>query len=178
MWKLHNYDEPRKKIEDHDGRVTDLVFSKDGRFLASACTDKKVRLWNVWNTNEKPRVIGTHGDRVNCVAFSPDGSILASCGDDKTVKLFKLQDPVFQTASIEGHEAPVLSVAFSPDGKKLISADDNGRIYVWITQTEELSDMVCRQVFQDLSENEWRDFVSKDLDYKKTCEKLRIKKDL
>jgi WD40 repeat protein len=58
-----------------------VAFSSDGRLLARACEDHKVRLWDVW-TGKEAGVLDGHRDHVSCVAFSPDGRRFATAGGD------------------------------------------------------------------------------------------------
>ena len=64
-----------------------LSFSPDGRTLAAACDDAKVRLWDPI-TGQVILVLDGHTQRVNAVAFSPDGSTLASASHDGAVRLW------------------------------------------------------------------------------------------
>jgi WD40 repeat protein len=63
---------------------TSVVFSPDGRLLATGGGDKSVRLWNVETARELRRFEG-HVDHVSHVDFSPDGAVLVSASSDGTV---------------------------------------------------------------------------------------------
>src|SRR4051812_27679580 len=54
----------------HDAGVNAVVFSPDGRLLASASRDRTVRLWDLGNGQEIRSYPG-HSDDVRAVAFSP-----------------------------------------------------------------------------------------------------------
>ena len=71
----------------HKYRITSVVFSPDGKTLASGSRDKTIKLWDVATGKEKDRFSG-HKDSVTSVAFSPDGKTLASGSEDKTIKLW------------------------------------------------------------------------------------------
>ncbi len=76
-------------LAGHSHVVTEVVFSPDGRTLATGSADKTVRLWNV-NDPANPTPLGQpltdHTDYVRAVAFSPDGRTLATGGHDETVR--------------------------------------------------------------------------------------------
>jgi WD40 repeat protein len=63
---------------------TSVVFSPDGRLLATGGGDKSVRLWDV-STAEEIRRFEGHADHVSHVDFSPDGTVLVSASTDGTV---------------------------------------------------------------------------------------------
>ncbi|HEY9651457.1 MAG TPA: hypothetical protein V6C95_12390, partial [Coleofasciculaceae cyanobacterium] len=69
-------------------QVTSISWSPDSQTLASASSDKLVRLWHRDGTLLK--TLKGHHDEVWSVSFSPDGQMLASASSDRTVILWNL----------------------------------------------------------------------------------------
>ena len=65
----------------HSNWVLDLAFDRDGTRLASAASDKTVRVWNAMAA-EKLGETRFHSERCWSVAYSDDGKWLASASDD------------------------------------------------------------------------------------------------
>ncbi|KNB13761.1 hypothetical protein FOXG_12465 [Fusarium oxysporum f. sp. lycopersici 4287] len=66
-----------------------MVFSKDGKLIASASPDKTAKIWNV-ATGEEERTLEGHMQSVSSVVFSKDGTLIASGSYDKTVKIWNV----------------------------------------------------------------------------------------
>jgi WD40 repeat protein len=109
-------------LTDHTGQVTDVVFSPDGRILASVGWGNTIHLWDV--------VTGTlqhtlnHSRSVQRVVFSPDGQTLASRDRSSTIRLWDVVTDTLQH-TLKDHTDRVTSIAFSPDGRILASAGNN-----------------------------------------------------
>ncbi len=124
------------RLEGHGERVISVVFSPDGKTLASASWDKTIKLWHR-DTGKLISTLEGHVDWVNSVVFSPDGKTLASASDDKTIKLWH-RDTGKLISTLEGHGESVNSVVFSPDGKTLASASADKTIKLWHRDTGKL----------------------------------------
>jgi len=112
-----------EEVSDRPGRtwpfVNTVVFSPDGKWIASAGYDGAVRVWNS-NNGEELHVLEGHKGRVYCVAYSRDGKRLASCASGE-VKVWEAETGKI-ILTFKGHTAQVHGVAFSPDGERIVSS--------------------------------------------------------
>jgi WD40 repeat protein len=69
-------------LKGHTADVTSVVFSPDGKRLASAARDDTVKVWDVQTGQELLTLLGRG------VVFSPDGHCLATNGSDDAVKIY------------------------------------------------------------------------------------------
>lgn len=112
-----------RTLRGHTKPVTDIAFSPDRKWLASASEDATLRVWEVATGKELHRVTEAHAFSVQGVAFSPDGKLLASAGWDATVRLW---DPgtghkLIALQASDFDQDIVYGVVFSPDGKRLVA---------------------------------------------------------
>src|SRR5262249_2936507 len=114
----------------HAGFVRSVVFSPDGKIVASMGDDHAIRLWEVSTGNEICTCPG-HSVAIYALAFSPDGQTLAAA-------CYGGEVPMWQVASGKeihrfrtGHGGEVVSVAFSPDGKMIAAGSPNKFAYLW-----------------------------------------------
>src|SRR5436309_7888395 len=125
--------------------VSQVVFSPDGKLLASACDDRMIRLWDVAAGRELRKLQGhagikgkgvERGQIVTSVAFSPDAKLLASAAaNEGTVRLWDVATGR-EVRTIKAHAGTVARVVFHPDGKKLATAGADGTVKLWAVPLE------------------------------------------
>jgi WD40 repeat protein len=123
---------PLAAIKAHDDLIYRIAFSPDGRTIASASQDSRVRLRDAQTLKELAS--WRHGDAVYGLAFSPDGTRLACACIDSTVRLLDVPT-LSEVAELRGHTDYVHAVAFSPDGTRLISGSGDYTVRVWDSLT-------------------------------------------
>jgi WD40 repeat protein len=113
-----------------------VVFSPDGRLLASGLEDARTQLWDS-TTGQQLRTLTPDATLwsemtgpVHAVVFSPDGRLLASAIGDETVRLWAPATGRHER-TLTGHARGIWGVAFSPDGRLLASGGDDGTVRLW-----------------------------------------------
>ncbi len=74
-------------LKGYKADIRSVIFSPDGKTLASGSEDGTIKLWDVAKAKELASYKG-HAAAVRSLAFSPDGKALASGSKDKTIKLW------------------------------------------------------------------------------------------
>jgi WD40 repeat protein len=104
--------------------------SPSGKRVASAGSDKKIRIFENSNLPSPGITIKSHTAAVRAVCWSKDEKFLVSGSDDKTVKFFKFKDGgATFLSSFLGHTNWVRSVDIKND--MIISGGDDRSLKVW-----------------------------------------------
>ncbi len=133
--------------EDSNASLYRLIFSQDGKYLASVFREESgvlrneeyqanaIQVWEIttgWEVG-RIRVPPKEGQRfaVASLAVSPDHRLVAfgMYGED-SVRLWEIATGT-ERAQLGGHRGVVTAVAFSPDGKCLASGGSDGSILLW-----------------------------------------------
>ena len=105
-----------------------VVFSPDGRRLASGDDDGKLKLWDA-QSGTLTGQLQEHAGKIWSVAFSPDGRLVASGGEDKTVKVWDVDKTGPRRTFLTG-SGTVYALAFDPTGRQVASGGENGTIKI------------------------------------------------
>jgi WD40 repeat protein len=99
--------------------VNAVQFSPNGKLIATAGDDGKVRLWSAFD-GRSLGIVADHFDSALSLAFSPNGSLLATGGANGSIHMIRVSDQstlytISETGFIEG-------LAFTHDGGTLGAA--------------------------------------------------------
>jgi WD40 repeat protein len=111
----------------HTDAVKGLVFSADGKMLASGDNAGAIRVWST-ETGKILTTFTPSPGRVSALAFSPDGRMMASSSSANQVILSEVstgrQRAVIDIEGKGAGQSGGCCVAFSPDGRTLACAAD------------------------------------------------------
>jgi len=132
----------------HSKEVNDVLVAPNNKCVASAGSDKVVRIWSF----PEYKLLGEckgHRRGVWCVAFSPTDQVLASASGDGAIRLWNLKD-YRAIRAFEGHTGPVLRVCFLSNGMQLMSSGNDGLLKLWQIRTAD-----CALTLDEHSSKVW-----------------------
>ena len=77
-----------EQLVGHTSKVNAIRFSSDNQFIATASSDKTVRLWNVKNLTDQPITLTDFDQWAVSLSFSPDNSKILVGTERNQVKVF------------------------------------------------------------------------------------------
>lgn len=119
-----------------------VVFSPDGKLLASAGADDALRLWNASTRTLVASPLTGHTSIIGALTFSHHGRLLASGSWDRTIRLWDVRTAQLSGAPLEGAAMPITGLTFSPDDRLLAVASIDGAVVIWNIMTRKLVGMV------------------------------------
>ena len=131
LWDITSDNEPITLQKGHgwpDHYV--LVFSPDGKMLASGSEYGTVQLWDA-TTGESLAIFTNHFSHIDALAFSPDSTTLASGSTDGTIQFWDIKTGNPLQKRITGHLSWLRDVTFYKDSSTIASVAYNGIITLW-----------------------------------------------
>jgi WD40 repeat protein len=128
----------RWAVNGHGDFATSVVFSPDGKTIASGSFDKTVKLWNV-ESGQLQKSLPQQG-KVYAVAFAPAGGVIA-VASQSAVELRSIDSNEVKQALVTDGVAAT-AVMFSHDGKLVAASDVGGKVTVWDAETGALKSVI------------------------------------
>ncbi len=126
-----------RPLSGHSGIIFDIVFSPDGRYLASASADGTAKIWR-WESGDLVQTIDFPGQVVS-VAFSADSQTFAMGGSigfpDAEIRTYTVDTWNYQRSLIEYWNIP--DINFSADGRLIVGGGTSRNVGVWDAVTGE-----------------------------------------
>lgn len=115
-------------LQGHQADVTSVVFSADGRRLATTSWDQTSRLWDAQSGDVLGLLTG-HESTVLGATFSPDGRFIVTASWDATARLYETNTG--DQIGLLTHDNAVRLADFSPDGARLLTVTDDAVAQMW-----------------------------------------------
>jgi WD40 repeat protein len=137
LWDFENLNGCAVLMPQHESMVACLVYTPDGKMLASGSYDRTIRLWDAAD-RRCLAVLKGHTGRVTSLAFTADGRLLASAGgsdqeekdSDNTVRIWRTNDGQ-ALAMLEGHQRSIGCLRMIPGSKVLASGSSDFTVRLW-----------------------------------------------
>ena len=123
LWSFNPLADHLTRTTAQDIALTSASYSPDGKYIATACDDRSVRIWDAENCSQVGSPLIGHTDTVQSASFSPDGKLIVTASGDRTIRVWNAETGAQIGQPLTGHRGRVVSASFSPDGAYLLSAD-------------------------------------------------------
>jgi WD40 repeat protein len=122
-------------LSGHDEPVSKVLFSSDGRYLATMSA-KRVQVWSTANYNPvKSYNTSSADNRLISISFTADAKQFLAAQDDGTLWIATLATEKTQTVKLP---TKILQAAFSSDGK-YIAVSSNSGVMIWTIASEKFT---------------------------------------
>jgi len=121
----------------HTDIITDICYSPDGQYIASASRVATIKIWDT-QRNRLKYTLDNDPDAIYCICWTLDSKYIAS-GDLKgNVKIWNIETVTFVTTLV-AHVYAVLSICYSYDNKYIAASGSfTHNIKIWNTETYQL----------------------------------------
>jgi WD40 repeat protein len=178
IWNADTRQAIGNPLTGHTAAVLALAFGPGGRRLVSGSKDTTLRLWNPETGQPVGDPMTGHTAAVTDVDFAPEGARIVSRSDDHTIRMWDATSVRPIGAPLNAHADYMLGIAFSPDGQQLLSTGSDATRRIFPTPAVSAwPSLVCAKLSENMSNQQWRNWVSPDLEYVQLCPGLPIAPD-
>lgn len=177
-------DKPQVKPVEYNfgnirGRLISMTLAPDQKQLYFGTSEGMLYSVRIQNGEPVPNSVsvtrGTHTSGITKIAFAPDGSRIATACYDWKIRIWSTQDDLSkqQPVVLSDFDYWVMDIRFSNDGKKLLATGADKTVRVWDINSAALFAEVSKKVSRDLTEEEWDQYIGKDIPYEKLSRNIR-----
>lgn len=117
-------------LPGHEQGVTSVVWSFDGKRLATASLDGTAKVWDT-ATGRELFTLRDHEGAVNSLAWCPDGKRLATASSDGTAKVWDAETGTALRTLPSSQGIPLTGVSWNSNGTRLATGDSEGNSQIW-----------------------------------------------
>ncbi|MCX7737008.1 MAG: hypothetical protein N2319_09870 [Candidatus Kapabacteria bacterium] len=130
IWNLNNL-ENSKVLERSEAKLTDVVWSPDGVYLARASENGSIYFYFAKELSKKPIIMESSGKPITSIAFNNNSKFFAAGNSSGLVKVWNLS--LFNAKPIEliGHISIISDIIFSDKQGQIATSSYDGSIRLW-----------------------------------------------
>ncbi|MCU0546074.1 MAG: WD40 repeat domain-containing protein [Oscillatoriaceae cyanobacterium Prado104] len=134
--------------QGHQLALTDVIFSRDGKTIASSSWDNTVNVWSLDGSYGTSLGSSKFKDLVWSISESPDGKAIAVANGNE-IQIIRYNGK--KSSILKGHSKIILLVTFSPDGQTIASGSEDGTVKLWNLDGKELKTLKHDNEVTDVS---------------------------
>jgi WD40 repeat protein len=123
-----------------------------------------------------------HTSHIEQIKFSHSGAFMATASKDRSMRLWNMSDLNRPPQVLNDHDW-IWSMAFAPDDNQIMAGihsnvqnidpkDVDYTIHAWPTKLSAMASKLCSYVSKNMSQDNWDQYVDKDVKYQATCSNL------
>lgn len=124
LYNIHEFN----RLIGHQDKVNAVIFSPDGKQIASASNDGTIKLWKANGT--LTRTLVGHSRSIKSLAFSPDGQYLVSGSHGRTLQFWNVKEGAI-AKNVKAHAEEIETISFSPNGSFIASGSFDNTVKLW-----------------------------------------------
>ncbi len=124
-----------RTLKGHDGSVTTVVVTPNGKSAVSGSQDTTLWLWDL-ATAKCLRIFKGHKQSVTVAVITPDGRFVVSGSEDTTLRLWDLATAK-SLRIYQGHKQRVTAAAIVLYGRLIVSGSEDTTLRLWNPATTE-----------------------------------------
>lgn len=137
-------------LKGHTGRVLDMDFAANGKYLASCGDDRTIFVWDTKDFSQKDRRslrINVEYDHATHVKWSPDcKAVIAHRFNDNCIEIFKIEKKKDGWISAnkaftfpKAHDTDIVGMGIATNGKFIMTCSNKTDLVLWDLKGEKLA---------------------------------------